>query len=376
MINEPVSEAAKDKQRLDDFVTESVEYVVAAGVAEADIRDALLLDIMNFLLMVAAADGSIDDVERARIASLFGYNLSEDEWMDYLQERGIGTEDFIYSPFYSCGALVAAENTHGGGDDTQPSLSQRYLELLDVLSAGSGLDGTQTTTTARDTMLNTLRHYAGVTLTHPWGSPVLASRMQQDKEEAARHEAMQASEELREIVADYNTRYRTFVQRLAKHGWALSCSEDDFLHDLRDFLLALSAVHTASPAVKATFIREHVGIEMDSLYMEYLIDQMDMRAPSFTPGIPASIRTYVAVEQILHHRGFPALNVNFSKILSPFEALGKALIGLGSKQQDAKWREYYDALITRIHDYIAQPPSLDISSILPEQEATIPPGAR
>ena len=70
-----------------------------------------MLDVMNYAVHLAAADGNISQEERTKIAELFGYSLSEKEWIEYLRKRNLLSEDYRKNVPYTYVQVVEAENT-------------------------------------------------------------------------------------------------------------------------------------------------------------------------------------------------------------------------------------------------------------------------
>ena len=360
---------SRDKQRLDDFVTESVEYMVAAGVAEADIRDALLLDIMNFLLMVAAADGSIGDVERARIASLFGYNLSEDEWMDYLQERGIGTEAFLQSPSYSFSLLVHAENAQFKTSKCATGITKQYVELLNELSSASlfFVEEKRAGGPNRDKHLNALCDYAEKHLIQKWSSRILQSRMKEDAIDAVRHYHFMVLPSIHKAIQNEYKRYKAFCVRIQKEGWNIPCHADEVKEDLQHLLLALTAADGTATSAEAMFLREYLGMSVDSLYLNHRINSSDVR--DHTQKIPTVVRN-VAIENQVFKQISPffgsLVDAATSIDIDFFAHIGRQFLsiddGVSSREMGC-----LDSIMTRMNDYVKKLPEVNILTILPER---------
>ena len=124
----------RDQIKLDDFVNDCVELVITAGVGDYSYREAITLDIMNFVLLVASADGELSNWELERIAGVFGYSFTEKEWYAYLKERNIISEQFITTPSYSFIILVNAENQLYKVGAPYTCLTKRYITELNELS--------------------------------------------------------------------------------------------------------------------------------------------------------------------------------------------------------------------------------------------------
>lgn len=128
-----------------------------------------MLDVMNYAVHLAAADGNISQEERTKIAELFGYSLSEKEWIEYLRKRNLLSEDYRKNVPYTYVQVVEAENTlRATKQDYSPS--KEFVKLYNMVanlilqkSPTSGVAHQQ-----KENYLNNMKRYAAKRLTHPW----------------------------------------------------------------------------------------------------------------------------------------------------------------------------------------------------------------
>ena len=128
-----------------------------------------MLDVMNYAVHLAAADGNISQEERTKIAELFGYSLSEKEWIEYLRKRNLLSEDYRKNVPYTYVQVVEAENTlRATKQDYSPSkefvtLYNMVANLILQKSPTSGVAHQQ-----KENYLNNMKRYAAKRLTLPW----------------------------------------------------------------------------------------------------------------------------------------------------------------------------------------------------------------
>ena len=122
------------KQLIEQFCNKMRIYVRDSCVCgDHDFADSMQLDLMNFCLSLAAADGKINPEERLKIAELFGHYMSEREWVEYLRQRNLLSSAYRTNVPYTFVQLVKAENTmRTDGEDYSPT--QEYVSIYNTVS--------------------------------------------------------------------------------------------------------------------------------------------------------------------------------------------------------------------------------------------------
>lgn len=160
------------------------ECLRVSGVyVEADYHEALMLDTMCFLLCIAAADGEISVRERAQIAGLFGYDLSEEAWKTYMAEQGISDRSYLSRPPYSYQVLLQAEQVCNFRNHP----TRLYADLMNsvsyqMLTADGAADDNERA--VRNGYLDMLARAAERKLSGGWEDKALPSRTAEDAQEA------------------------------------------------------------------------------------------------------------------------------------------------------------------------------------------------
>lgn len=158
------------REHLERFYNDIKSYVRDSCVcSDTDFKESVMLDVMNYAVHLAAADGNISQEERTKIAELFGYSLSEKEWIEYLRKRNLLSEDYRKNVPYTYVQVVEAENTlRATKQDYSPSkefvtLYNMVANLILQKSPTSGVAHQQ-----KENYLNNMKRYAAKRLTLPW----------------------------------------------------------------------------------------------------------------------------------------------------------------------------------------------------------------
>lgn len=356
---------------LADLVDDCVDTFITAGVADESVRESLNLDIMNFLLCIAASDKQLEKSELNRISALFGYEFSEEEWVNYLKERNITTEDFITNPPYSFVLAVKAVNALSKRGIEHDFLTKKYVETLNRLSyfAVSTEEKKLAGEHSRDTYLNTLCDFAEEHLVKKWKHRILKDRLLEDALDAENYHNFIECEDLSKAVVNLSKTYSKAMEMTKELGFNIPFKEDDIQIDLRNYLLSLSVADDSIAPVEAAFISKMLNIEMDSLYMKHLIKKEQLHSSKIYLKIPKSLKNYAIVDHLLKATGEKKGNIAGS-LVSSYESLGKQFIALNG-QIDATERVVYRAIISRFKNYLSSPPELDIDSLRADSAATL-----
>lgn len=159
------------RQLIKQFCNKIRVYVRDSCVcADHDLEDSILLDLMNFCLCVAAADGRINPEERLKIAELFGHNLSEKEWIEYLRQRNLLSESYRTNVPYTFVQTVKAENEMR---QTQQEYSptKDFVNMYNTVSnliLQCNREPASATLTLRKSFINNMQIYATQKLKFPW----------------------------------------------------------------------------------------------------------------------------------------------------------------------------------------------------------------
>lgn len=233
---------------LADLVDDCVDTFITAGVADESVRESLNLDIMNFLLCIAASDKQLEKSELNRISALFGYEFSEEEWVNYLKERNITTEDFITNPPYSFVLAVKAVNALSKRGIEHDFLTKKYVETLNRLSyfAVSTEEKKLAGEHSRDTYLNILCDFAEEHLVKKWKHRILKDRLLEDALDAENYHNFIECEDLSKAVVNLSKTYSKAMEMTKELGFNIPFKEDDIQIDLRNYLLSLSLLLTTA----------------------------------------------------------------------------------------------------------------------------------
>ena len=349
---------------LDAFVNECVDMLVLSGVADDNARESVNLDIMNFMLLIASSDNAIIDFERDRIAGLFGYNFSAEDWFSYLNERGITSKEYLLSPSYTFALLVQAENAFTEENIPYISLTKKYIEILNKLSnfalysKEEKLKGGK----IRDSFLNMLCDYAEEHLIQKWDSRILNDRLVEDILDSERLYIFQSKEQIKGLMNDLISLYHKLGIICQSANLNIPYKDDDMIVDLRNFLLSLASADEHIVTVEAHFLRACLGIEIDSLYMRHLIDTQNMHSPEFYHTIPTSIKNYVMVELIAADQDGPHTTCSH-KLVELFSIVGKLFIGI---DEEAHQQELiiFNSIIDNLKKYVENPPKNELETFL------------
>lgn len=159
------------KQLIEQFCNKIRIYVRDSCVCtDHDFADSMQLDIMNFCLCLAAADGRINPEERLKIAELFGHNLSEKEWIEYLRQRNLLSDAYRTNVPYTYVQTVKAENamrqTARDYSPTKDFVSMYNMVSNLILQCNRGQDSA--TLTLRKNFIGNMQLYAAQKLNFPW----------------------------------------------------------------------------------------------------------------------------------------------------------------------------------------------------------------
>ena len=159
------------KQLIEQFCNKIRIYVRDSCVcSDHDFADSMQLDIMNFCLCLAAADGRINPEERLKIAELFGHNLSEKEWIEYLRQRNLLSDAYRTNVPYTYVQTVKAENamrqTARDYSPTKDFVSMYNMVSNLILQCNRGQDSA--TLTLRKNFIDNMQLYAAQKLNFPW----------------------------------------------------------------------------------------------------------------------------------------------------------------------------------------------------------------
>lgn len=159
------------KQLIEQFCNKMRIYVRDSCVCgDHDFADSMQLDLMNFCLSLAAADGKINPEERLKIAELFGHYMSEREWVEYLRQRNLLSSAYRTNVPYTFVQLVKAENTmRTDGEDYSPT--QEYVSIYNTVSnliLQCNREQATATVSHKQQFLGNLQLYASQHLHLPW----------------------------------------------------------------------------------------------------------------------------------------------------------------------------------------------------------------
>lgn len=348
---------------LNDLVDDCVNTFITAGVADESVRESIYLDIMNFLLCISISDNELADFELNRIAGLFGYEFSAEEWFDYLKERKITSDEFISSPPYSFVLAVKSVNKLTEQNIEHDFLTKQYVETLNKLSyfAVSSKKSKLAGERVRDTYLNTLCDFAEEYLVKKWDNRIMQDRLIEDALDAEKYYNFLECEDLANAINNISKAYVKVMKSAKEQGFNIPFNIDDIQIDLRNYLLALAAADDSIAAVEAAFISKILNLEIDSLYMRHLIEKEELTSSKSYLKIPNSLKNYVIIDQLLTASGGAKSTVANSLVKS-YKSLGKKFIELNG-QIDTTEQVVYQAIISKFKAYVAAPPKLDIASL-------------
>lgn len=348
---------------LEDLVNECVDTFISAGVADESVRESINLDIMNFLLCIAFSDNELTDFERNRITGLFGYEFSADEWLDYLENRKITSEEFITTPPYSFVLAVKAVNKLSEQNIEHDFLTKRYIETLNKLSyfAVSSRKAKLAGERVRDTYLNTLCDFAEEYLVKKWDNRILQDRFIEDALDAENYYNFLDCEDATKAVSHICREYVKVMESVNEQGFHTPFSKDDIEIDLCNYLLALSAADGSIAPVEAAFISKILDIKLDSLYMKHLIDKEKLTHSKSYLKIPNSLKNYVIVDQLLTASGSTKRKFANS-LIQLYKTLGEKFIALNGQVGPGE-RAVYQAIIANLKTYVTESRKLDIGAL-------------
>ncbi len=159
------------KQLIEQFCNKMRVYVRDSCVcSDHDFADSMQLDLMNFCLSVAAADGRINPEERLKIAELFGHRLSEREWIEYLRQRNLLSNAYRTNVPYTYVQVLKAENAmRNKREDYSPT--KEYVSMYNTISTlivQCSRDQGSESETLKKQFLGNLQTYAAQKLKFPW----------------------------------------------------------------------------------------------------------------------------------------------------------------------------------------------------------------
>lgn len=162
---------APGKQLIEQFCNKMRIYVRDSCVCtDHDFADSMQLDLMNFCLSVAAADGKINPEERLKIAELFGHRLSEREWIEYLQKRNLLSNAYRTNVPYTFVRVSEAENVMRNSRDAY-SPTKEYVSMYNTISTliqHCNREPDSESDSLKKQFLGNMQIYAAQKLKFPW----------------------------------------------------------------------------------------------------------------------------------------------------------------------------------------------------------------
>lgn len=315
----------------------------------ADFRECVMLDTMNFLLCICASDGEISSDEIAFVSSLFDYNFSESEWMDYLKKRGILASDYLSTPSYTINVLTDAENKL---KYRRNFVSKLYVDLLNKLSYNAVLaDGSSNSSELelRDRYILNLCKFVNQKLIYKWEDMILPSRLIQDSVDAEydykfkkNSDVVALLKSVKELAHEIDTNH---PHPRRKNSY------EAIIYELRDFLVYLAAADGNISPAETTFIKEYLGLKVDTLSLKHDIEIGEICPQSVMDEVPFMLKQFVVVDREFQktlHR-FYGVGDNYIRL---FELLGEEFIltdGEVDEQELQKYTQFLD-MMSRYYD--------------------------
>ena len=110
---------------------EVLEGVV--DLEEISVKQAVNLDLMQYLLYLSAADGHIADEEAQFIKDYFGWDLKPDEWKRFIQDRHIYSTSFEEKIPVSLTIFVKAYKAAIRINNDFPDICDMYIEMFEAV---------------------------------------------------------------------------------------------------------------------------------------------------------------------------------------------------------------------------------------------------
>lgn len=327
------------------------ECLSTAGIeTEGDYRTSLMLDAMNFLLCIAAADGEITPRERKQIAALFDYDFTEEEWKAYMDERGISDKRFLSTVPYSYHLLLTAEKKHPFGSHP----TRLYTDLMNsmshhMLTAGIGEESCERR--VRDRYLLMLTETACEQYGLAWEDTILPSRSVEDAKETKNiikdSPDIQATSKGIQEMSDS-------LQELAgiiDMGQDACSVRELLLNALRDFLCRLAGADGVIHAWEAVLLNRLLpGFRENSFSMQWRVREM-RRSGLFATRQPTILERLAALDKrfysVLTAQG---TGLSGSVLLTVFSELGRAYLAAKGYITDAEAERFLNT-VTRMERY-------------------------
>ena len=321
-VKQEIWDAMRDKMELRiDLIC---ERITLSGVnTDWDIREYITLDILRFLLNICNADGEISDKELDFIKHLFGYSLSQEEWLAYMQKEGLMDANFLRTPPYSLNTIIEVENME---NNKVSSLSKSYIELLDYLGKEAIVADTRQTQSenkVRDRYISFLCTYVNKHLERKWDNLSLKSRVDEDYEYATRANFFEKKET---IVAHINEAKELADTIASIHpSWEWKNCGATYIEELKSFLLCLAGADEKISPAEATFIREYFHMEIDSFSLQKALEAERLDTKSFLHNLPVTFKRFIISDLYCEGELLPNYNVGYLYIQS-LELLGEAFL--------------------------------------------------
>lgn len=325
-----------------DLICERVN--ISGVLIDWSFRDYLTLDIMRFLLNICNADGEITEEELEFIKQVFDYNLSADEWQEYIQREGLCDYNFIKTPPYTLDFVIEAENRE---NNSKSSLSKIYIELFDELARKSiAADNTHTKgeVRIRDKYITFLCEYANKNLDRKWNNFSLRTRIAEDAEIAKKKHNFKKDKDIANFIQSAKELAESFP--IAHPEWNWNNCGESLMSEYKTFLLCLAAANGKIGSAEANFIRVYFGAEIDSFSLQREIDLEKTNFKEFLETIPLTLKRYTihdidcdAEGRICRHTGF--------LYIRGFELLGNSFLlcsGEVSEEGLAVYENYINML--------------------------------
>lgn len=322
------------------------ECLCAADIyTEGGYHTPLMLDTMNFLLCIAAADGEISAREREQIAALFDYDFSADEWTAYMDERGISDRSFLKNIPYSYNLLLLAEKKCNFGSHP----TRLYTDLMNSVSRHMLLaDGKadRCEREVRDRYLLTLTDAAYQQLPVPWEDAALPSRTAEDAQDTKG--VIEETPDLNEINSG--------LQELAKameelEGIGLlknyeQSPKEILLGGVRDFLCRLAAADGELEAWEAVLINRLIGVKENSFSLTWRARKL-YRNGRVTNPVPELLKLLTRLDKMFLAAA-PAMGKG---LLTAFAELGHAFLSAKGYVTDEEAECYLNSIRRMEHFY-------------------------
>lgn len=283
-------EVARDKMEL--CIDLICERITLSGIhTDWDIREYITLDVLRFLLNICNADGEITDNELAFIKHLFGYNLSQEEWLDYMEKEGLLDANYLKTPPYSLNTVIEVENIE---NNYISSLSKVYIELLDELGKEAiNADNREEDTehSVRNEYIGFLCSYVDKHLERKWHSQTLKTRVEEDSEQAIKLNYFKKQKATFDLI--HQTRKLADSIAAAHPQWEWKDLGKSFLEELKQFLLCLAGADKKITPAEATFLREYLSLEVDSFSLQRLLESGQLDTKSFLQTPPSTFKSFV-----------------------------------------------------------------------------------